>query len=174
VSQHLHTHLICLSLLLCVAPLGSCQSSGAEQQKDDQSVVGSPPSEEDDPFRIIQTPEDAEEAPSKGTIGEDEDSGDQAATKPAEPQEPPPEPAEPDEHQCFSCVRLCPTTDEGNLVDGECAASGEDVICGWGVHPKRDAARKMARAECNGALDLTRKMPTWSMIEGKCPAARCR
>jgi hypothetical protein len=172
VRQSLHTTLVCLSLMLSATLLVSCQSSGADQQKDDQRVVGSPPSEEDDPFRIIQTPEDAEEAPSKGTIGEE--TGDQAAAEPAEPQEPPPEPAEPDEHQCFSCVRLCPTNDEGKLVDGECAASGEDVICGWGVHPERDAAQKMARAECDGALDLTREMPTWSTIEGECPAATCR
>lgn len=171
-KRNLSTRLICLILVCCAAPAVSCQSSGSEQQKDDQTVVGSPPSEEDDPFRIIQTPEDAEEAPSKGTIGDD--SGDQAAAEPAQPQEPPPEPKGPEEHQCFSCVRLCPTNDKGKLVDGECAASGEDVICGWGVHPDRSAARRMARAECDGALDLTREMPTWSTIGGKCPAATCR
>ena len=167
-NTNLHRLLACLSLL--VVPLVSCQSSGAEQQKNDQNVVGSPPSEEDDPFRIIQTPDDAEEAPAKGTIGGD----DSAAAKPVEPQEPPPEQTRPDEHQCFSCVRLCPTNENGEFVDGECAASGEDVICGWGVHPKRSAAQKMAQAECKGALDLTRQMPTWSEIQGRCPEATCR
>ena len=69
--------------------------------------------------------------------------------------------------RCFSCVKICP-------VDGGCESAKQDVICGWGTHSTREQASRMARAECNAMLELTRKMPVWSRIDGECPTATCR
>ena len=75
----------------------------------------------------------------------------------------------PPSQQCFSCVEIC------NVQDGRTRCEGrEDIICGWGVHPERDTAARLATAECDGALDLARESTRYARIEGSCPAATCR
>lgn len=72
-------------------------------------------------------------------------------------------------HRCFSCVRICPATD----TTGDCSDSKEDMICGWGTALDEYEATKLARAQCDAALDMAREMPRFSRIDGACPVASC-
>ena len=164
-----------------------CGSSGKEA-RGEEKVIGAPPSEGEDPFQMMTTPEDASEVSSSGYIGpeegdeqEDEKEGspedepvavEASRAKPEDgATEPPPKP-EGSGVRCFSCVRICPV-DEASR-GAECAGGERDVICGWGVHGREADAARLAKAECDGALDMARRMKTWSRIEGECPPATCR
>lgn len=139
------------------------------EEDDDREVVGRPPSQSDDPFEIMQTPAEARRAASSGYIGE----GEAARASEAKPEEEKPDRrAGPSEVRCFSCVRICPV-DDGGGTEG-CGERDRDVICGWGVHGDRQRAGELARAECNGALEMAREMGQWRRIEGGCPPASCR
>ncbi|MFW5967883.1 MAG: hypothetical protein ACOCV2_10210 [Persicimonas sp.] len=146
--------------LLVVAMAFAAVACSQPEEKDDDpddEVIGSPPSADEDPFFVEGKPEDAEEAESRGSIGEDE--------KQREAQQ------EDDEverrRRCFSCVKICPAGEE-------CDTGSAEVICGWGVHRDAEEAKKRARAECNATLDMSRYMPVWSEIKGECPAATCQ
>lgn len=164
---------------------GGAQNRGGDSE---EAVVGEPPSEQDDPFRIMNTPEEAERASSSGYIGskeapEDSDAepSDASAVEASEAEPPAEEreerpPSRPDAVRCFSCVRICPIGEASRSESSaECGAeSNRDVICGWGVHEERETAEELARAECDGALDMAREMKTWSRIDGACPSAKCQ
>ena len=169
---------------LTIALIGGLIACGGKQtpEDSDDEVIGKPPSETDDPFVIMRMPEDALRAETSGYIGPEEGEGaseteeEAVRASKAEPpenekksHEPPP-----DEKgiQCFSCVRICPLSEGADGVD--CGEKERDVICGWGVHSDEASARELATAECNGALDMARRMKTWSRIEGECPAPTCR
>lgn len=164
---------------------GGAQNRGSDSE---EAVVGEPPSEHEDPFRVMNTPEEAERASSSGYIGSKETPEESEAEPTDTPAveaseaEPPAEereerpPSGPEAVRCFSCVRICPI---GESPRGESSAdcgaeSRRDVICGWGVHEERETAEELARAECDGALDMAREMKTWSRIEGACPSAKCQ
>jgi hypothetical protein len=66
---------------------------------------------------------------------------------------------------CFSCVKICP------LDDMNCP--NQDVLCGWARAEDVNAARALARAECEGSLEMTQQMPPWKGITGHCPAPTC-
>jgi hypothetical protein len=156
----------------------------------ESEIVGAPPSESEDPVQVAETPEGAERAESSGSIGVDEQPEGEADGTNGDPSEPSPSdsvavraseaapsgdetdpPASESESRCFSCVRICSL--EGD--DGAACEGGDrDVICGWGVHDRAEKARKMARAECDGALDIARQTEQWSRIEGECPPPECR
>jgi hypothetical protein len=175
-----------LGLSACTTP----KPSGASQ---DDRVVGRPPAPDDDPFFRFTLPAEAAPAAHSGVIGdpgplEPEPASapivapepDRPATKePVAVAAPRPEPAPvpepriqtpPRQPACFSCVRICPV---GASVEA-CEAAPENLICGWGTDESPAEARKMAHAQCEGALDLARQMPTYSRIEGACPQATCR
>lgn len=173
---------VCLSMCvgMIVAPLG-CSSSD-EQRKDDEQVIGAPPSDTDDPFDVVRMPESARQAAKSGVIGEEDGESSveekqeslEKLAKRAEDAEPNEETfpeAESEEHRCFACVKICPESGEGTET---CRARSEDVICGWGVHPEAETAREAARAECTGALELMRSSDRWGEIKGGCPEATCR
>ncbi|MFB6351617.1 MAG: hypothetical protein ABEN55_02940 [Bradymonadaceae bacterium] len=244
--------------VLTIAAIGGLVACGGKQtpkKSGDDEVIGKPPSETDDPFEIMRTPEDAQKAASSGYIGPEKDgkgdqtgeddenrkgadreksartsesgedspddgaettvsskkagdgkkeeSSDQAdtstgASEKAAPSdesgdespeavraskaEPPAdqkkahEPETDEGVQCFSCVRICPVSSGSGEAGGaaDCGGNERDVICGWGVHSEKASARRLATAECNGALDMARRMKTWSRIEGKCPEPTCR
>lgn len=183
-----------LTSVLLVLP--ACRTSGAGAE-DAEQIVGAPPPREEDPF-IGALPPEAEPAPARGTVGPSADPAPEPEPEPDSEPEPDPEPdrepepepeepsrpavaarAEPDEpepapppdvHRCFSCVRVCPLSDQ----TADCSASAEDIICGWGTSPEREDARLMAQGECDATLDMARQMPRWSRIEGSCPEASCR
>ncbi|MFB6262382.1 MAG: hypothetical protein ABEL76_01970 [Bradymonadaceae bacterium] len=158
-------------------------STGGSQTKENE-MVGQPPSEQEDPFKVMRELERAEPASSSGVIGSGEGTSDRSSgTIAPEGKEDEPQRAEETKpsraqreraprasegHRCFSCVRICPTDAES------CEKDASDVICGWGVHSDRKTARRAARAECRGALDLARQTDKWSRIEGDCPEPTCR
>lgn len=80
-----------------------------------------------------------------------------------------PQVPEEDVYRCFSCVRICPVSD----ASGDCSDSKEDMICGWGTAMNASDATKLARAQCDAALDMAREMPRFSRIDGGCPVASC-
>lgn len=138
-----------------------------ESEESTAEFVGDPPSERDDPFRVAETPETAKPAESTGYIGgEGEGDEEGKADREAESGTAPPA----GKNRCHACVRICPMRDGGGA---ECEGE-RDVICGWGVHADPEMARQLARAECNGALEMAREMDQWSRIEGECPPAECR
>jgi hypothetical protein len=166
-----------LALLLCAACTGA-NKNGA----DGEDIVGKPPTRAEDPFSVTALPPPDARAPIKGSIDEPPPV---TPTPPAEPARPAEvvarvEPARPTDvtppvpgdevRQCFACVRICPISD----LSPDCSESQEDMICGWGAGADEEAARKLARAECNAALDMAREMPRWSSIDGSCPVATCR
>lgn len=176
--------LICLLLVVLAALMAACATE--ETSRPDDELIGAPPPPEEDPFAVAYTPEEAVPVEATGTIGPDEPAPDQpapdepapdqpapdqpAATQPAaaKPSPPSDEPTAPStKHRCFSCVRICP-------LEGDCAEAKQDVICGWGTGDAADDAERLARAECDAALDMARQMPVWSRIEGSCPPPTCR
>ena len=172
-------HLLLWGALLALALLlvGSC--GGAQSPDDsDEEVIGAPPSETEDPFKVVNTPAKAERADSSGYIGPGEDSVAAKASEatPSDEKKRDRAPEKPGAIQCFSCVRICPLSSSGSDTSPtvDCEGAERDVICGWGVHRKEGKAGKLARAECDGALQMARRMKTWSRIEGSCPPASCR
>lgn len=177
-------------LLAAGAACAGTQNADGDEESETE-VVGAPPSESEDPFRVAETPERAERAESSGYIGDEkteeggeDETADDSSEQPsdsdsvavraseADPSEdeadPPPSASE---TRCFSCVRICPIAEGG---DATCEGGDRDVICGWGVHDNPEKARELARAECDGALDMARQTEQWSRIEGECPPAECR
>lgn len=202
-------------VLLVAGTFAGC--AGADRTSDEESerrVVGEPPSESDDPFEVMKTPEEERRAERSGYIGErgeeteSKESASEAADSPdradspsesaespskssessgeserttaevseAEPtaEQTPDEPPAPSEHRCFSCVRICPVDADDGDTKTACGDRQRDVVCGWGVHEERSRAKKLARAECDGAVDLAGQMDQWSEIKGGCPPASCR
>lgn len=161
-------------LAACVLTAG-CTQPGARRTSPRAGLVGKPPMAEQDPFAERTLPVDALEAPVTGVIG------DEGGRSPASVPEPEPAPAVvarpaaaaspvDGEERCFSCVRVCPDT----LTVAECEERNEELICGWGVDEDRQRARRMARAQCDAALNMSRQMRRYSEIEGDCPPAACR
>lgn len=178
-----------------------CTTSGGQGEVDDEEFIGQPPSPEDDPFSVRgdvrgeaveatprgeiseedfeeptprddldANPDEWDEALGSGQSDDGPETADSVASNSAEAKIDEAETSQLERERplrCFSCVKICP-------VDGSCASSKQDVICGWGTHSTREQASRMARAECNAMLDLTRKMPVWSRIDGECPSATCR
>lgn len=144
------------TLLLCAA----CVTGGVGES-DGEDIIGRPPARTEDPFSVTALPPPDAIAPVKGSIDETPIE----PTAPAGPARPRPD----GQRQCFSCVRVCPLSD----LSPDCSESREDMICGWGAGDE-EAARTLARAECNAALDMAREMPRWSSIDGSCPVATCR
>jgi hypothetical protein len=173
--------LITATLAMALAILGACSTATdnkVEATQEQEQVIGKPPAADEDPFFVQNMPGEAVEAAPTGSIGDDEadetdqidktdeDSGQgqgegEVATRA------PQESQSPEEPQCFSCVRICPTS-------GDCDQAKDDVICGWGVHERADTAKRLAKAECDATLDMARQMPVWSEIAGDCPTATCR
>lgn len=181
--------LVGASLAVLVGAVG-CSSSNKETRGDDR-VIGEPPDQNEDPFQLMSTPDDASSTSSSGYIGPDEEAEEEqeadkespetdesvaVETTRAEPEATerklPPKPEAGKGVRCFSCVRICPIETAGRGAD--CSGDERDVICGWGVHETKADASRLARAECDGALDMARRMKTWSRIDGECPAATCR
>lgn len=170
-----------LTSLVAAFALSGCGGGSSGQQRDDE-LVGRPPEASEDPFHFDTMPAEAVPAEPRGEIEEsapvaaDEAPGGSAATARSEASDSSPERGsgerEQRSYQCFSCVRLCPIDDQGDAAN--CANAKEDTICGWGVDADAGRAGRLARAECNGALDMAREMPNWSRIEGECPPATCR
>ncbi len=149
-----------LTLTTMTVACSTTSQTGADDEGDEgDEVIGKPPSAEEDPFFVTGEPGSAEAAAPTGRIGEDE------KTTASEDE------SSDDEQssalQCFSCVRVCP-------AEGDCERAKDDVICGWGVHDDEAQASRLAKAECDAALDMARQMPVWSDIAGQCPAATCR
>lgn len=97
----------------------------------------------------------------------------QAQQRPAEEEQiQPPDHIDDGREACFSCVRICPRDDDGQV---NCSDDTDDVICGWGSH-RSDAeqAARAARAQCESSLDMARQMPSYADIHGECPPASCR
>ena len=147
--------------MLLVLLAASCAAPAVERAPAParDEVLGAPPAREDDPFASFVLPADARPAPTSGTIG---------AAIPSEPDAGPARPG------CYSCVRICP---QGGEVQGggaeACAARGADLICGWGSADDVALAGRRARAECDAALAMARKMGSYRSIEGACPEASC-
>lgn len=190
-------------LFLAIATMAIACSTTSQQSNDSdgEKVIGKPPPAEEDPFFVTSEPGSAVPVAPSGRIGEEgDDDPDQAdpsdepdradaaieADEPDEPKAEQPDAVasrapddspersarsegteQPDAPQCFSCVRICP-------VEGDCDRAKDDVICGWGVHDDQAQASRVAKAECDAALDMARQMPVWSEIAGQCPAATCR
>lgn len=175
-----------LALILIPWLLPACTTPAPAPQRDDNTLVGRPPSPDDDPFFRFALPAEVIPAEHSGIIGETEDERPVAAGPTSLPEsvsvEPPrvdpevlgpdvrgPE-ATPEQAACFSCVRICSL---GASVQ-DCASEPENLICGWGTHPERFEASKVAQAQCDATLDMARQMPIYSRIEGTCPPASCR
>lgn len=139
-------------LLFAMAVMGC--SGGAEKPDEEPELIGAPPPPSEDPFYFKTMPAEAVPAQPSGSIGAEERQS-RAAVEPAS------------SVRCFSCVKICPEADRA-------CERGDDVICGWGVHPDQSTASKLATAECDGALDVARQMPKFSTISGACPRATCR
>lgn len=172
-----------LAVFVVIAAVGQLACGGAQNtEESSDEVIGEPPSETADPFRIMNTPEEASPASATGYIAPEEsdeeaDEESQVAMKaseaePSEREKEAHEPEEAGEVQCFSCVRICPV--DAGSSSADCSGKKRDVICGWGVHAERSAAERLARAECDGALDMARQTKTWKRIEGRCPPASCK
>jgi hypothetical protein len=157
------------ALILAGWPLG-CATPQDEPVESPDTVIGNPPPAAEDPFFVKVMPAEAVPVNPSGKIEADQLAEDStvAAVEP--------EPVASDSTpgatsaaapQCFSCVRICPTA-------GDCDEAREDVICGWGTHADAPQAKRLARAECNATLDMARRMPVWSRIDGQCPPATCR
>lgn len=171
-----------LVLSLCLGTgLATIHCSGSQQQQEDDEVVGTPPSEERDPFDVVNMPDSAKRAAKSGVIGPDDEEGSDieqgqkslekltARTDDASPDESNSPQSGAEDYQCFACVKIC-----AESKGASCDPSSEDVICGWGVHPKRETAREAARAQCGGALDMMRETSRWGAIKGTCPEATCQ
>jgi hypothetical protein len=183
--------------------LAGCGSRQNTDEETDEEVVGKPPSKTDDPYYVMNMPEEAESAESSGYIGGTDEEGevgkatgksdDTSSEEPTDDEQANSEPvrvskAEPPDDQqrekrdemserrgvqCYSCVRICPLTG-GSGGSPDCSNGERDVICGWGMHSDKTSARELAAAECNGALEMAREMKQWSRIEGECPPPTCR
>lgn len=182
------------AVLVVVAMASGCAGADRASEGDDErEIVGQPPSESDDPFEVMKTPKEAQRAGRTGYIGdeesEDESSSSESSAESnteegagpraaeaseAEPtsEQRPDQPPPPSEFRCFSCVRICPVAANGEGTT--CGNTDRDVVCGWGVHEDRERAEELARAECDGAVDLAGQMDQWSRIEGSCPPASCQ
>jgi hypothetical protein len=169
-------------LALLILLLTACTSGPAARGEEGDDIIGKPPPKTEDPFSVTALPPPDARAPATGAINAPATPPARESThapkpEPVTPPAPKPDAApaarvEPAKElpQCFSCVRICPITD----LSPDCSESREDVICGWGAGEDEDAARKLARAECNAALDMAREMPRFSSIDGSCPVASCR
>jgi hypothetical protein len=158
-----------------------CVTGAPPARTERAGLIGAPPTATEDPFAERTLPSEAARAPTSGMIG-DEDARNGAAAPsnratPATPDDGPKPadevvgaPAPPEVERCFSCVRICP---EGVSV-AECEEREDELICGWGSDRDRQQARRLARAQCDGALDMSRRMGRFSEIEGSCPPAACR
>lgn len=150
--------------ILGIALLAGCSSSPPVSEESPE-LVGAPPPPEDDPFFFSTMPPDAVQAETSGSIGAPSaDEGEPAPEESVKDDASPP--AELGSYRCLSCVRICGTS--GSDCDED-----DDAICGWGVHPDRDTAQSLARAECDGALEEARGSARFRSIEGACPAATC-
>lgn len=150
-------------------------------------LEGSPPPPSEDPFFFVAIPANAVAADTNGTMDvapkpvdivkppvvTDIDSVPKVEPKAAEAKEIEPKALPlpdqtPPRYACFSCVEIC-------LVDDDQTQCGdrEDTICGWGAHPSREVASKLAQVECDGALDIARESIRFARIEGSCPIATC-
>lgn len=160
--------------------LMACETTGTQVKKDDNQVIGRPPARAEDPFADEVLPPDASQTSSAGVM-------DVPSSKP--PQDNPPQkvtskpqvavkpnatfdtaPDAQANHQCYSCVRICPKQD----ASADCSESKEDMVCGWGTAPTKEDASRLAQGQCTAALDLVRDAPQWSSISGGCPVASCR
>ncbi|MEZ4461054.1 MAG: hypothetical protein R3E66_15285 [bacterium] len=145
-------------------------------------IEGRPPTAEEDPFFFVAIPANAQKVDTRGTI-EMPAAKTETVERPVEAPDPKVEPTlraeatvpdrvpdrSPPSAQCFSCVEIC------NVEGGQTRCEGrEDIICGWGVHPERETASRLATAECDGALDVARESTRYARIEGSCPVATCR
>ncbi|MFU8807198.1 MAG: hypothetical protein ACNA8W_25540 [Bradymonadaceae bacterium] len=191
-----HTDIILPLLVFCVLVafgIGCTTPAPAPDRKED-TVLGRPPTPEEDPFFYIALPAEAVPAGHRGVIGIDEPAPVAGPTDIPEVVEPPPPKAEPDpppkevvaevakptvlpeeppqpkQPACFSCVRICPA----DASSSQCDEGPENLICGWGTHPEAEVASKVARGQCDATLDMARQMPTYSRIDGACPPASCR
>jgi len=146
-----------------MAACAACGSTNETTRDKGAGLPDRPPPSELDPFADTTLPANAVQAPASGVVVEErEPPGGRIPV-------PPPEASGP-AYQCYSCVKICPNSDPTS----DCRRSKEDLICGWGAGEERDAAVKLARAECDAALDMVRETPRFSRIEGSCPPAVCR
>lgn len=176
--------------------LGACQTGGERREDDD--IVGKPPSVSEDPFAYAALPAPTQRAETTGMIEVEPPKRVEpkvepqvepkapvqppaevaVVTEPTPPQEVatrvapavPVEPPVPAVPHCFSCVRICAQSDPTD----DCSQSVEDMICGWGTAEDERAASQLAQAQCDAVLDMARQMSRWRTIEGSCPKAACR
>lgn len=185
---------VCAMLVVC-----ACQTARPVDTGEEDVILGAPPDASEDPFQAIELPKDAVAAPASGTVGDPANPSRPQPSKvgpselqpsKVEPKVDPPArvdpPAEPDKgvavrtnppaepgatsYQCFSCVKICPSSD----TTSDCSRSKEDMICGWGTSQSIEESMTAARGQCDAALNMARQMPQWSEISGRCPVASCR
>lgn len=178
-SSILAALLTLFSLLALTA--AACTTSEPQRPVERDTFIGRPPPpESDDPFFARALPAEAVPAEASGRIGGTTRPTIEAPVEaPVEvPVEVPDEEVETPPHTqfeprsaCFSCVRICPVSSDGQT---RCSDDADDLICGWGSHPDREEARITAEAHCDATLDMARQMQTYSEISGQCPVATCR
>ena len=179
--------------VLLMTALPGCTSSTPTRVDDPDEFIGSPPENDDDALFRHALPAEAVPADPSGRVGR---SGAPVVEEPAVVEEPdvveerevieeptvasverpveefePPEDLVPARRACFSCVRICPVTDDGRLA---CDEGADDLICGWGSHDEESEASRAAQAHCEASLDMARHMPNYSEIEGQCPRPTCQ
>lgn len=180
----------------------ACQTTNNNTKREDNRVIGRPPSMDDDPFADAALPSIAEKTDTQGSIDVPEKSVGQKpavkatpeATSPTDPATTP-QPKNTLNTNTKPAVAMVatpkattpsPTKSKGpqcyscvrlcpaSDTSEDCSKSKEDLICGWGTAPSSEDAMKLAQGQCNAVLEMVRDGAQWSSVSGQCPVASCR